>query len=549
VLVQCPPNATPGTKVRLELPASQQFGRFQLEYERKHGWKRALRATDMKYQWVRLDENSSVVEDHEKKKSDSKRGDDTAASNTPPHTCTLEFTKAAYVRQITFLEGNDVQLRTGTVDLVPASEAVVDSHLVIRHQSVVSYADFSRIQGKTLRERKEWFDSVCRKLMTPWEEGHVKISVRRGQYLLLDSKNAVLSLSREEMRKVWRVQFLEETPNDAGEFLAEPALDAGGPTKEWFELVAKQIFDPAFGLFIASTRNQACVDINPGSAISCPDDHLIFFRFVGRFIGRALLTRQTIKTGHLAKVIYKHLLGWPITFEDIREQDEAYYKSLKQITTLEDVSMLDLAFTSTEECLGVRHDVPLVEHGEEIEVTNENASYYLEAILRYRMFQRTMPQLSEILLGFFDVVPEPLLSIFDASELELILCGLPEISIDDWQLNTNYDGLFETSKENHKVVQWFWEVVRDEFDQEMRARLLQFATATSSIPLGGFACLLDFHGDICNFTVRGVDAHDDLPRASTCFNRIYLPNYESKDILREKLTIAVLHAGTGFGYE
>lgn len=41
----------------------------------------------------------------------------------------------------------------------------------------------------------------------------------------------------------------------------------------------------------------------------------------------------------------------------------------------------------------------------------------------------------------------------------------------------------------HKVVQWFWEVVRDDFDQEQRARLLQFTTGTSGVPAQGFAFL------------------------------------------------------------
>jgi len=331
--------------------------------------------------------------------------------------------------------------------------------------------------------------------------------------------------------------------------VVEPAIDAGGPTKEWFELVAKKIFDPAFGLFIPSTHNQACVDINPASSVSCPDDHLILFRFVGRFIGRALFHHQLIRSGHLVLPIYKQLLGWPITFEDIRAQGENYYDSLKELTTMDDVSVMGLDFTINEEFLGARENTPLIDGGAEKEVTNENLSEYLEATLRYRMFERIMPQLTEILLGFFDVIPEPLLTVFDANELELILCGLPTIDIDDWQLHTNYDGFFETSQKNHQVVQWFWEVVRYEFDQEMRARLLQFATATSSVPLGGFECLLNVEGDICNFTIRGVESHDKLPWASTCFNRIYLPNYESKKVLLEKLSIAVLNAGTGFGLE
>ena len=72
------------------------------------------------------------------------------------------------------------------------------------------------------------------------------------------------------------------------------------------------------------------------------------------------------------------------------------------------------------------------------EVTNENIYNYLEANLKYRMLDRVRPQLTELLLGFFDVIPESALSVFDHQELELILCGLPHLDMADWEANTIY---------------------------------------------------------------------------------------------------------------
>ena len=201
-------------------------------------------------------------------------------------------------------------------------------------------------------------------------------------------------------------------------------------------------------------------------------------------IGRALFDGQLIR-GHMVRMIYKHLLGWPITVEDVKAQDEEYFQSLKKLTNMEDVSMMCLDFTASEEHTGERREVELVEGGAMKEVTNENLSEYLEANIRYRVFDRTMPQLTELLLGFYDVIPEPPLTVFDANELELILCGLPTIDMEDWQANTDYKGLFEVSGRSSQAVKWFWEVVRDEFDHELRARLLQFVTGTS----GAAACV------------------------------------------------------------
>lgn len=43
---------------------------------------------------------------------------------------------------------------------------------------------------------------------------------------------------------------------------------------------------------------------------------------------------------------------------------------------------------------------------------------------------------------------------FDERELELMLCGMQEIDVDDWQRNTIYRHYTKSSKQ----IQWFWQV-------------------------------------------------------------------------------------------
>jgi E3 ubiquitin-protein ligase NEDD4 len=232
-------------------------------------------------------------------------------------------------------------------------------------------------------------------------------------------------------------------------------------------------------------------------------------------LGRALFDQQLVK-GHMVRHIYKHLLGWPITFEDLEHQDEQYYQSLKKLTNTDDVSVLCLDFTATEERLGVRTEVDLIEDGAMKEVTNVNLAQYLEANLKYRMLDRTKPQLLELLLGFYDVVPEPALTVFDFQELELMLCGLPTIDMDDWEANTIYSGLYEHKGRRDQVVAWFWEIVRNDFDQEMKARLLQFVTGTSGVPARGFSVLQGNDGNIKKFAIHGVESSAfPYPRAQS----------------------------------
>ena len=248
----------------------------------------------------------------------------------------------------------------------------------------------------------------------------------------------------------------------------------------------------------------------------CCEDHLIYYRFLGRVMGKALFDRQLV-AGHMVGYIYKHILGWPVTFGDLAMVDDEYYNNLKQLQTLatsgEDLSMLCLDFTTTQDIMGVKEEIELIPNGAKIEVDNDNFPEYLEACLKYRMLDRVKPQLNELLLGFFDVIPEPLLTIFDFQELELLMCGLPDIDLEDWKEHTEYSGECDHVGGDHQVCIWFWEVV-GEFDRETKARLLQFVTGTSGVPSRGFGGLQGNDGNIRKFTIHGVGVDVCLyPRA------------------------------------
>lgn len=91
------------------------------------------------------------------------------------------------------------------------------------------------------------------------------------------------------------------------------------------------------------------------------------------------------------------------------------------------------------------------------------------------------------------------------------------------------------------VVQWFWQAV-ESYSEEMRARLLQFVTGSSRVPLQGFKALQGSTGAAGPrlFTIHCVDVPpQNLPKAHTCFNRIDIPPYDSYQVLLDKLTQAV----------
>lgn len=67
---------------------------------------------------------------------------------------------------------------------------------------------------------------------------------------------------------------------------------------------------------------------------------------------------------------------------------------------------------------------------------------------------------------------------------QLIICGLGKIDVNDWKVNTRLKHCTPDSN----IVKWFWKAV-EFFDEERRARLLQFVTGSSRVPLQGFKAL------------------------------------------------------------
>jgi E3 ubiquitin-protein ligase NEDD4 len=343
-----------------------------------------------------------------------------------------------------------------------------------------------------------------------------------------------MQIDRSDMLKIFRI-----------EFIGEPGLDAGGVSREWYQLISEAIFNPDHGLFLYSSINQMCMQINPNSGIA-NEHHLRYYNLLGRLLGKSLMDGQ-ITPVHLVQPIYKHMMGWPVTLHDLECLDDMVYRNLIGMRDMTDISALFLEFNVTEDHLGSTVNVELVPGGSDILVTDENLPAYLEAQLRYRLVDRTKSQLAELLKGFYEVVPEPLLSVFDFQELELLLHGLPVIDMDDWIKNTDYTGDLH-GQPNHKVVTWFWDTVR-EFDDEKKAKLLQFVTGTSGVPSKGFAYLQGNDANIRRFTVHGDKSLSVFPRSHTCFNRIDMPMYKTKADLQKYLTLAISTECSGFGIE
>ena len=388
-----------------------------------------------------------------------------------------------------------------------------------------------QVAALPFKDKYTWFLEQTAALIKPWEDGHLKMRINR-ENILVESMEQILGVQMDHIHMPLRI-----------EFVGESGIDAGGLEREWYELLTQKIFDETIGLFMCAHVDSLTYVFNPNSA-EASVDHLLYFRGAGRLIGRALLEGQFMQA-HLALPVLKHLLSVPISFADLEFLDQEVYKSLKYVKENNGVEALTLDFSITNRKLcGDIEIIDLKPNGRNIDVTDENKQEYIYLRLKYIMLDSYSEQLQHLMAGIFEVIPQELILVFDYQELELVLCGVPSIDIEDWKKHT------QVSDNISKELQgWFWEIVTD-FTDEERARLLQFTTGSSRVPVQGFKALTSYDGRVCHFTLKGIAFPDNgYPRSHTCFNRIDLPLYKKKGQLEEVLSVVINMEVTGFTEE
>ncbi|KAF9447492.1 hypothetical protein P691DRAFT_776106 [Macrolepiota fuliginosa MF-IS2] len=322
-------------------------------------------------------------------------------------------------------------------------------------------------------------------------------------------------------------------------FYDEEGVDAGGVTREWFQILARQMFDPNNALFQPCAADKLTYQPNKNSWVN--PEHLSFFKFVGRVIGKAIYDGRLLDA-YFAKSLYRQILGKPVDYRDVEWVDPEYYNSLCWILE-NDPTVLDLNFSVEADEFGVNRIVPLKENGESIPVTQENKREFVQLSAQYRLYSSIKEQIENLLSGFYEIIPKDLITIFNEQELELLISGTPDIDVDEWRAATEYNG-YAGSDPN---IVWWWRALKS-FNREERAKVLSFATGTSRVPLNGFVDLQGVQG-VQRFSIhRAYGEPDRLPQAHTCFNQIDLPQYSSYEMLRQQLLLAINEGGEGFAF-
>ncbi|KAF4450701.1 hypothetical protein F53441_6242 [Fusarium austroafricanum] len=382
------------------------------------------------------------------------------------------------------------------------------------------------------------------------------------------SKYLVLEIGRDNVARdafdqLWRREkreLLRPLKVHLGENSGEEGIDSGGVQQEFFRLAIAECLDPEYGAFTVDERTRM-VWFAPGSLT---EDWK--YELVGLLMSLALYNGLTLPIT-FPKALYRKLLGKPV--EELHHIADGWPDLASGLTSLlewdekdglvEDifartyefsVSSLGTVVTremkidrqaswpnaaSTSADISPPHmdnpdDAPLV--------TNENRHDYIVDYIRHLTDVSIRRQYLAFERGFNSCLDKKSLSLLSPSTLQSLVEGIQEIDITELKRYARYVG-WDTS---HRTIRDFWSIVK-RYDERMKQRLLEFVTSSDRVPVGGMKNL--------QFVIQkngeedGTGGH--LPTAYTCYGTLLLPEYRDKEVLRERLGMALENA-QGFGF-
>jgi hypothetical protein len=323
------------------------------------------------------------------------------------------------------------------------------------------------------------------------------------------------------------------------QYLGMHSTDQGGPYRDSISRICWDICSSRLPLFILcpngrtnSGLNQDCWIPNvfpPNKPIS--NKFKKQYRFIGQLMGMAIRQKHYLDL-KFPLLLWKQLLREEIIIEDIQAIDVQSFaiidemeKNIEQTKTIDADQDINYLFNSIMSEL--RFDVvssagqtyELIPNGMDIPITADNFKQYCISYRQYRLneFHRQIEFLRQ---GLFSIIPCYYLNLFTANELEEAVCGKGQIDVELLKRNTIYGVRYN---QDSPVIQRFWTVFGEMFNDEQRKLFLIFVWGRSTLPRRDE----DFN---YNFTISAYEVDDNpvdraLPRKYN-FKLIFRESYK-----------------------
>lgn len=204
------------------------------------------------------------------------------------------------------------------------------------------------------------FNSFQTQLVGQPSSPYLKLKVRRDN--IIDDALVELELIAMSNPKDLKKQLVVE-------FVGEQGVDEGGVSKEFFQMIVDEIFNPDYGMFVQQDETHTMWF----NSISFENEAQ--FSLIGIVLGLAIYN-NIILAVNFPMVVYRKLMGIKGSFADLADWNPTIYNSLKAILDydgedIEDVFMQTFRI-SYQDVFGnvLTHD--LIDNGDLILVNHDN---------------------------------------------------------------------------------------------------------------------------------------------------------------------------------
>ncbi|XP_067930960.1 probable E3 ubiquitin-protein ligase HECTD2 [Watersipora subatra] len=330
-------------------------------------------------------------------------------------------------------------------------------------------------------------------------------------------------------------------------FVGEPGLDLGGLTKEWFLLLVRDLFRPEYGMFVYD-KSAGTYWFN----LANRESKLKEYNLIGVLMGLAMYNGINLDI-MLPFVAYKKLLSPAVvpcgnpnatvgvipkpTVYDLESVMPGVAQSLRELLEYDGDVEDDFCLTHQVSVgqNGKTFTEELIKDGASVAVTAENRQTYVDAYLEWILNKSIYLPFRAFYHGFHSVCASNALLTLKPVEIEVLVCGCPDIQLDELQNVCQYDGYHERDQN----IKDFWAILH-KLNEKGQKSLLRFITGSDRIPAGGMQEM--------EFKISRMHNPNMLPVAHTCFNHLVLPAYNDKKVMQQKLLMAISNT-EGFGLE
>ena len=351
-------------------------------------------------------------------------------------------------------------------------------------------------------------------------------------------------------------------------FIGEDAQDAGGPYRESYQEYASELMSRCLPLFLpvpnetdpkSANRDQWLPNPNPsGNPTGTSEDittaiaassntaslsklHVDAMIFVGQLLGIAMRNELCLPL-NFSSILWKVLANDTPTMEDVYAIDSNTLRIVTLIRKFE-VTLNPARGITKESFLEIElyfcckslsgQNINLISNGSTTQVTYDRREEYCRLLESYRLHEFDT-HLSAIRKGLSTIVPSKILTLMTWEEVAMFVTGKPgRMDLTLLKKHTTY----KRWKGDEQTVLWLWELL-EEMEPEDQAAFLKFTWGRTRLPLSSESFTQPFK------LTKRTSNPDAYPISHTCFFELEIPEYTTKEIMREKTIYAFTQCTT-----